>query len=68
MRENNEMIKLFCMEVCVFNKSMFSTLLSNKIISTPINIYGRISKEGIFKDNKLSRCEFTVNRNEDIAR
>jgi hypothetical protein len=39
MRENNEMIKLFYMEVCVFNKSMFSTLLSNKIISTPINIY-----------------------------
>ena len=60
MRENNEMIKLVCMEACVFNKSMFRTLLSNKIISTPININGSISYEGILKDSKLSRCDSFV--------
>ena len=57
---NNEIIKLFCVDFCVFNKSMFRTILSNKIFSAPININGSISYEGILKDNKLSRCDSFV--------
>jgi hypothetical protein len=53
---------------------VYSTLLSNNSISTPININGNISYEGILKQNILEdvnllwRFSFTVNRNEDIVR
>ena len=41
---------------CVFNRYIFTTLLSNKIISTPININSNISYEGILKHRKY-RCD-----------
>ena len=44
---------------CVFNRYIFRTLLSNKIISTRINTNGNISYEGIFKDRKY-RCDSLV--------
>ena len=42
----NEFIWKF---TCVFNRYMFRIVLSNKIISTPINFNSHISYEGILK-------------------
>ena len=44
---------------CVFNRYIVRTLFSNKIISTPININGNISYEGILKHSKY-RCDYLV--------
>ena len=44
---------------CVFNRYIFRTLFSNMIISTPININGNISYEGILKHRKY-RCDSLV--------
>jgi hypothetical protein len=58
--ETIEIIKSFSMEVCVFNKYISRILLSNKIISTPININGDIWYEGILKHRKLCRFDSFV--------
>jgi hypothetical protein len=41
-----------CKLKCVFNRYIFRILFSNNIISTPININGNISYEGILKHRK----------------
>ena len=43
----------------VFNRYIFRTLFSKKIISTSININGNISYEGILKHKKY-RCDSLV--------
>ena len=43
----------------VFNRYIFRTLFSNKIISTPINNNSNISYEGILKHRKY-RCDSLV--------
>ena len=50
----NEFIWKF---TCVFNRYMFRIVLSNKIISTPININSHISYEGFLKHRK-HRCDY----------
>ena len=45
---------------CVFNRYIFRTLFSNKIISTPLNINGNISYEGILKRRTYRKWSFSV--------
>ena len=53
----NEFIWKF---TCVFDRYIFRTVLSNKIISTPININRHISYEGILKHRKYRCDSFSV--------
>jgi hypothetical protein len=46
---NNYMTYIIWKFNCVFNRYIFRTLLSNKSISTPININGNMSYESIWK-------------------
>jgi hypothetical protein len=52
--------KFIWISLCVFNRYILRTLVSNKSISTPININGNISYEGILKPNKFRRCDSLV--------
>ena len=45
---------------CPFNRYIVRTLLSNKSISTPININGNTSYEGTLKHRKFRRCDSFV--------
>ena len=52
---------------CVFNRYMIRKLFSNTIISTPININGNISYEGIWKYRKYIIKYININYDEGIA-